>query len=61
MTREEFNRLMNTVFSIIRQTLPDEMDFCMDDLWCTEEDIANVTEDLIVDIKDNIFADDYVD
>jgi hypothetical protein len=61
MTREEFNRLMNTVFSTIRQTLPDEMDFCMDDLCCTEEDVADVTENLIVDIKDNIFADDYVD
>jgi hypothetical protein len=60
MTIKDYNAIRRTFFGLIRDKLPDEIyDILGDDI--SKEDIEMIVENLIIDIKDNMFKEDYVD
>ena len=60
MTIKDYNAIRRAIFGLIRDKLPDEIyDILGEDI--SKEDIEMIVENLIIDIKDNMFKEDYVD
>ena len=60
MTIKDYNSIRNAIFRLIRDTLPNEIyDILGDDI--PKEKVEMIAENLILDIKDNMYKHDYVD
>ena len=60
MTIKDYNSIRNAIFGLIRNALPNEIyDILGDDI--SKEKAEMITENLILDIKDNMYKHDYVD